>query len=179
MFWDLHMAIQDAMSWDNAYLHEFIISDPHMQPDLKIGIPIDDGFLEPEEEADLGWMCDLSSLFIDIGDKAINYYDFGDGWACDVILEGVFFASKKVKYPRCVAGERAVPPEDCGGIGGYYNLLDVLADPTHEEHKHLLQWLKGTRPRKGLYEPDVFEPEKVKFRNAQKMLDIMLEEDEV
>ncbi len=178
-FWDLHMAIQDVMSWDNAHLHEFIISDPHMQHDLKIGIPIEDGFTDPEEEPDPGWMCELSSVFIDIGEKASYNYDFGDGWECVVILEGIFLAPKKVKYPRCVAGERAAPPEDCGGVGGYYDLLDVLSDPTHEEHRDLLRWLKGTRPRKGLYEPEVFEPEKVKFRNAQKMLDIMLEEDEL
>lgn len=177
-FWDLHMAIQDVMSWDNAHLHEFIISDSHMKHDLKIGIPIEDGFTDPEEEPDPAWMCELSSVFIDIGDKVTYHYDFGDGWECDVILEGSFLAPKKVKFPRCVAGERAAPPEDCGGIRGYYDLLDVLADPTHDEHKDILRWLKGTRPRKGLYEPDVFEPETVKFRNSQKMLDIMLEEDE-
>ena len=175
-FWDLHMAIQDVMSWDNAHLHEFIISDPHMKHDLVIGIPIDDRFMDPEEQPDPAWMCELSSVFIDIGEKAIYRYDFGDGWECDVILEGMFLSPKKVKYPRCVAGERAAPPEDCGGVGGYYGLLEVLADPNDEEHKDILRWLKGTRPRKGPYEPEVFEPDKVKFRNALKMLDIMLEE---
>lgn len=177
-FWDLHMAIQDAMSWDNAHLHEFIISDVHMQHDLKIGIPIEDGFTDPEEEPDPAWMCELSSVFIDIGEKATYHYDFGDGWECDVILEGMFLAPKKVKFPRCVAGERAAPPEDCGGVGGYYALLDVLVDPTHDEHRDILRWLKGTRHRKGSYEPEIFEPEKVKFRNAQKMLDIMLEDND-
>ena len=175
-FWDLHMAIQDVMSWDNAHLHEFIISDPHMKHDLVIGVPIDDRFMDPGEQPDPAWMRELSSVFIDIGEKATYRYDFGDGWECDVILEGMFLSPKKVKYPRCVAGERAAPPENCGGVGGYYGLLEVLADPNDEEHKDILRWLKGTRPRKGPYEPEVFESDKVKFHNAQKMLEIMLEE---
>lgn len=177
-FWDLHMAIQDVMSWDNAHLHEFIISDQRMKPNLKIDVRTGDGFTDPEEEPDTLWMRELSSVFIDVGRKATYYYDFGDGWECDVILEGNFLAPKKVKFPRCVAGERAAPPEDCGGVGGYYGLLEVLADPNNEEHKDLLRWLKGTRPRKEPYEPEIFEPEKVKFRNAQKMLDSMLEDDD-
>jgi hypothetical protein len=175
-FWDLHMAIQDVMSWDNAHLHEFIISDPHTKHDLVIGISIDDRFMDPGEQPDPAWMRELSSVFIDIGEKATYRYDFGDGWECDVILEGMFLSPKKVKYPRCVAGERAAPPENCGGVGGYYGLLEVLADPNDEEHKDILRWLKGTRPRKDPYEPEVFEPDKVKFHNAQKMLEIMLEE---
>lgn len=177
-FWDLHMAIQDVMSWDNAHLHEFIISDLNMQYDLKIGIPVEDGFTDPEEEPDPSWMCELSSIFTDVGEKVTYLYDFGDGWECDVIVEGIFLAPKKVKFPRCIAGERAAPPEDCGGVGGYYSLLDVLANPNDGEYKDLLQWLKGARPRKGSYEPEIFEPEKVKFKNAQKMLDSLLEEDE-
>lgn len=177
-FWDLHIAIQDAMSWDNAHLHEFVISDPHMKHDLVIGIPVEDEFMDPEEQPDPAWMCELSSVFINIGEKATYRYDFGDGWECDVILEGMFLSPKKVKYPRCVAGERAAPPEDCGGVVGYYDLLDVLGDPTHEEHKDLLRWLKRTQPRRGVYEPDVFDPSNVKFKNAQKMLEMMLEDDD-
>jgi len=69
---------------------------------------------------------------------------------------------KKQKYPKCIGGERVCPPEDCGGVGGYYDLLEIIADPNHEEHKNMITWLGGK------YDPEEFALEKMKFDNPKK-----------
>jgi len=68
-------------------------------------------------------------------------YDFGDGWKHEVRLQQVFAAKAGVEYPVCVAGESAAPPDDCGGTGGYWRLLQALGDPTHEGHTRATEWL--------------------------------------
>ena len=84
-------------------------------------------------------------------------YDFGDGWEHEVLFEGNPAVDPKAKYPLCAEGERACPPEDCGGVYGYENLLTVIQDPTHEEYESMLEWLGGR------YDPDRFDPKRVKF----------------
>jgi hypothetical protein len=75
-------------------------------------------------------------------EAGIRYtYDFGDDWEHDILVEKVFDRDEAASYPRCTAGQRATPPEDCGGIWGYHNLTDVLTDPTHPEHEDTLEWL--------------------------------------
>ena len=93
----------------------------------------------------------LSDVAASAGDKIRYTYDFGDGWEHDLIVEDVLPAEPGAAYPRCTAGRRACPPEDCGGMWGYQYLLEVLADPGHEEHADRLEWL-------GLDSPDQFDP---------------------
>lgn len=76
-------------------------------------------------------------------------YDFGDGWEHDIEVEQVLSAT--VARPRCLAGRRACPPEDCGGPNGYTDLLDALADPDHPDHMELTEWLGGP------FDPDEFD----------------------
>ncbi|MBN6051068.1 plasmid pRiA4b ORF-3 family protein, partial [Nonomuraea sp. RK-328] len=78
-------------------------------------------------------------------------YDFGDDWEHTILAEAVTPAKPGIPYPRCLTGRRACPPEDCGGIWGYDYLLEILADPTHEEHEDRLEWL-------GLDSADQFDP---------------------
>ncbi len=81
-------------------------------------------------------------------------YDFGDGWKHEIAVERHGPPEKGVKYPRCLAGERACPPEDCGGPSGYMDLLAAIADPEHERHDEYMEWC-------GSLNPAAFECERV------------------
>lgn len=70
-------------------------------------------------------------------------YDFGDGWEHQILLEKLLPFDDAQALPICVKGKRACPPEDCGGIFGYADLLRTLADPTDPEHQEMLEWLGG------------------------------------
>ena len=142
-FWDLHVAIQDAMGWWDYHLHAFRVADPsHGEEDL-IGIPDEDRFVGDPEYLP-GWTVPIDKAFAKPGDSASYEYDFGDGWEHEIVLEMITPREPKVRYPRCLAGERACPPEDCGGPWGYENMLKILADPRHEEHDETLTWVGGS-----------------------------------
>jgi pRiA4b ORF-3-like protein len=68
-------------------------------------------------------------------------YDFGDDWQHSIAVEKVLASQPGLKYPVCTGGKRHGPPEDCGGIGGFYSLRDALADPEHDAHEDQLEWL--------------------------------------
>ncbi|GLW98060.1 plasmid pRiA4b ORF-3 family protein [Microtetraspora sp. NBRC 16547] len=85
------------------------------------------------------------------GDRLSYTYDFGDDWEHTIVVEAVTTPEPGIAYPRCLTGRRACPPEDCGGIWGYNYLLEILADPKHEEHEDRLEWL-------GLDSADQFHP---------------------
>lgn len=67
-------------------------------------------------------------------------YDFGDSWQHEVVLEEVTESQPGIKYPRCVDGQRACPPEDVGGVWGFIDFLDAIANPDHSEHEDMLEW---------------------------------------
>ena len=160
-FWDLHVAIQDSMGWLDCHLHCFHIADSQSGAVVEIGIPDQDLF-DDQEPCLPGWEVPVSAYLVSPGDSALYAYDFGDGWEHTVTLEAIVDRTPRKRYPACIAGERACPPEDCGGIPGYENLLRVIRDPSDEEHEETLQWL-GRR-----FEPDVFVASTVKFDNPQK-----------
>ena len=160
-FWDLHVAIQDAMGWLDYHLHLFTIRRKHAHSEALIGIPNDDFFDEGPEFLP-GWDIPMSAYFNDLGVAAKYEYDFGDSWHHEVLLEGYLVRKKGEEYPQCISGARACPPEDCGGVPGYYRLLEIIGDPTHEEHEDMNTWLGGS------YDPEAFDPQKVKFDNPKK-----------
>lgn len=134
-FYELHVAIQDAMGWFDCHLHQFEMKHPQTGEKISIGkIPEDDyGFgrgpeVIPEERAK------ISTYFANVNDKALYEYDFGDGWEHEIVFQRIIPSKPNVDYPRCVAGKRACPPEDCGGTYGYEELLEILADPNHQEY---------------------------------------------
>ena len=116
-FWDLHVAIQDAMGWIDYHLHEFKIVDPLICMKMRIGIP-DDEF-ERYRDILAGWRQRIARWFSMENSVAYYIYDFGDGWEHQVRLERILPRREGVVYPVCIAGKRACPPEDCGGVRGY------------------------------------------------------------
>lgn len=160
-FWDLHVAIQDAMGWLDSHLHAFRIGDRRTHAEIEIGIPDPDGF-EGDPERLPGWRVPVMEYLAEAGDRAQYDYDFGDGWEHDLLLEELTPRQAKTKYPRCLAGSRACPPEDCGGPGGYAQLLETLANPADPEHESMLEWLGGP------FDPEAFDPREVRFDNPMK-----------
>lgn len=154
-FWDLHVAIQDAMGWLDYHLHAFRIEDPETGERIEIGIPdedFDDGIPTLP-----GWEIQVRSYLNEPGQTVDYEYDFGDGWNHQVLLKEIVPRESDTAKPICVAGERACPPEDCGGILGYQTVLEAISDPTHEEHDDILRWLGGT------FDPECFDAATVKF----------------
>jgi hypothetical protein len=88
-------------------------------------------------------------------DKIVYEYDFGDGWEHDVLLEKILPADEKFKSPVCLAGKMACPPEDCGGVWGYADLIEILKNPKHEEYDSYMDWLGGE------FDPGHFDKEAV------------------
>ena len=80
-------------------------------------------------------------------------YDFGDGWEHELAIEKTLPAEAEKSYPACIAGKRACPPEDCGGVWGYQELLEILADPAHPERAERIEWLGDE------FDPDDFSVE--------------------
>ena len=137
----LHTVIQRAMGWRDAHLHEFIIRD------VRYGEPEPDEphyEVEPERNFSLREVAPLAGLRFEY------VYDLGDGWLHDVLVERIDEAPEPLLSPVCLAGERACPPEDCGGFPGYAELLEILRDPDHPEHEERLGWL-GRR-----FDPEAF-----------------------
>lgn len=159
-FWDLHVAIQDSMGWLDYHLHQFTIKRLHAQKTVAIGIPDDDFVLE-ESEILPGWETDVNLYFTDLGITALYLYDFGDNWEHEVILEGLLIKDKGLIYPHCLDGENACPPEDCGGVDGYFNFLESIMIPDHDEHKEMEEWIGGK------FDPKNFNPKNVKFDNPK------------
>jgi hypothetical protein len=77
----------------------------------------------------------------DVGSKMRWDYDFGDGWEHDVVVEAIADRDPALRYPHCVGGRRACPPDDCGGPYGYAEMLDALGDPGHSRYEEIAEWL--------------------------------------
>src|SRR5260370_6034266 len=140
----LHNVLQVAMGWEDCHLHEFRIGQK------RFGTPDPDDRLMGIEPVSNERTVPLSSVLGRVGAKATYTYDFGDGWEHGMVLEKRLPADPNLTYPQCTGGQRACPPEDCGGVGGFYNLLDIIGDPNHEEHEEMLEWVGDD------FDPDAF-----------------------
>ncbi len=139
----LHEHIQTAMGWTNSHLHQFQIEGQcYGDPEL-----LDDGFDAIDSTRT------MISQVVPTDGKSFKFryeYDFGDCWVHEIFFEGCPSAEPKAKYPLCVEGARACPPEDVGGLPGYAGFLETLADPKHEQHEELLEW-------SGPFDPELFD----------------------
>jgi len=162
-FFELHLAIQGAMGWQDSHLHTFRIFGKGKRP-ISIEFPSPDNegdYLDERKEKIADYLSEKM--------KQCQYeYDFGDGWEHTVLLEKEVELDPKEKYPKCVDGQNACPPEDCGGIGGYYGLTEILKDPCHEEHEEMLEWLGIDDPKE--FDPTTFDPDDAFFENPRKRL---------
>lgn len=165
-FWDLHVAIQDAMGWYDCHLHHFRTIGVNPRDWQYIGIPFDE---DDEERLLEGWEENISAWFDLKKKKAMIYeYDFGDGWQHRVELEKILPREPSAQYPICIGGKRSCPPEDCGGIGGYENLLEIIDDPSNEEHKEIMEWLGNG------FDPEEFDAQDVDFSSSKARLKELL-----
>ncbi len=156
------------MGWLDCHLHAFRFGKSQF-PSWEIGIPHDEDFSDTKVLP--GWDIPVKERFT-VGTSCTYEYDFGDGWDHELTLEGIMLAEKGRRYPVCVDGEQACPPEDCGGIPGYYRLLDVLRGPKEEDYEDLAGWVGPD------YRPDYFDPAGVKFDNPSKRWDVAFNADE-
>jgi len=151
----LHEYIQAAMGWRNCHLHHF-----------RIGKQLyGDPMLLAESFEELNYEDSTTTLLSDIlpnSSKRFRFvyeYDFGDSWDHEVLFEGSPKVEADRKYPLCIEGERASPPEDIGGVHGYAHFLDVIQDDSHEQNKDMLDWVGGA-----------FDPESFSAATATKKM---------
>ena len=125
----LHEVVQDAMGWEHAHLHEFDVDG------ARFGLP------DPEWDAAVADESKVTlSGLLETGGQVNYWYDFGDDWRHRLVVEEVTAPEAGVRYPRCVAGQGACPPEDVGGVFGFEGFVEALADPAHPEHADRVEW---------------------------------------
>jgi hypothetical protein len=147
----LHDVIQEVMGWTDSHLHDF------QWREKRFGMP--------DPEFDWDRVIDevtvtLKELGLPVKDRLKYMYDFGDGWEHVLTVEKILEAGEH-QAPVCLKGARSCPPEDCGGIWGYANLLEILKDPTHKEYEEWKTWL-----------PEDFDPEQFNLAEVNSGLSV-------
>lgn len=158
-FHELHCVVQLAMGWYNCHLYQFILGDRHE-------------FMTLPSEFD--WQTPIDSRTVLVGDyladngeKIAYEYDFGDGWMHEIKVRNVLDADPALSYPRLVAGERACPPEDCGGPWGFAELVEAMKKPRTKAYRELVEWLGEP------FDPEAFDAEEVnryRFKDFKKQV---------
>jgi len=147
----LHVVIQEVMGWTDSHLHQY------RQKDVYYVAEIDELDFDPfsKYRTLLEKKYKLSQVLVKPKDKIIYEYDFGDGWEHVLVLEKVLDGEQKIKTPVCLGGARACPPDDCGGMPGYYDILEILKNPDDPEYADTLDWLGEG------FDPDAFDVEAI------------------
>lgn len=141
-----HHIIQIVMGWENYHLYEFIAKEQRFMPG-----DIDGEALEPSEYR-------LSEIVTRKGEVMQYYYDMGDNWEHKLKLEDAMFVPPDPKrHIGCLEGVRACPPEDTGGIPGYYRFCEVMADPGHEDYEDLSGWYREVYGTDKPYDSECFD----------------------
>jgi hypothetical protein len=144
----LHESIQTAMGWTNSHLHHFRIDGTYYGDPMLVG----------EDSMDLVYRDSTNTCLSEIllrRDERFDFeyeYDFGDSWQHEVLFEGRLTGEPGKRYPLCLEGARACPPEDVGGVWGYADFMEAIADPENEEHEEYLEWAGGK------FDPESFSP---------------------
>lgn len=146
---DFHKVIQTTMGWTNSHLHQFIKDNTYYLLRMK-----DDEFWDDIDNVDYRKMK-VSDLLAFEKEKIIYEYDFGDSWYHDIVLEKILPFNKEQPLPLCIKGKMNCPPEDCGGVWGYMQMLEILSQPDHQEYKSYLGWL-GDK-----FDPEYFDQDEI------------------
>jgi len=161
----MHEVIQMVMGWTDSHLHQFLLRDKALKPNPeeiarwvqqgawdeafafrmrgeRVFVPKttpfgDDIELEGEDED----AVTLAEVCPKVKSKVVYEYDFGDGWEHIIEVQKVTEPEPGMEYPVCLAGKNACPPDDCGGVWCYYEMLKALQDPSHESHDEYIEWL--------------------------------------
>jgi hypothetical protein len=151
---DFHKVIQSSMGWTNSHLHLFTKNEVCYSEKTP-------GDYTWEEMGHVDYRgMKISDLLTNEEERILYEYDFGDGWKHDIILEKILSGEEnELVKPICLAGKMNCPPEDCGGIRGYLNMLEILKDPDHEEYESFKVWLGGR-----------FDPERFNLNKVNKLL---------
>ncbi len=138
-FDDLHYVIQCVMNWENAHLYQFNLGRPYSSDSIKLKDEEDDFFFPNRYKQYDAEETYLSYFFNGFTKKMTYTYDFGDDWTH--IITVLKKSEEEVLYPKCIKGENAAPIEDCGGIWGFYEILEAIDKKRKTaEDKEMLEW---------------------------------------
>ena len=144
----LHDIVQIVMGWFDSHLWEFTIDKRRYGPPMN-----EDWGTEPRSDAAKVRLRDVLKPH----ETILNYlYDFGDFWEHRITVTNVRIGEADVSYPRYIAGEHNAPPEDCGGIPGFYVILEALADRQHPDHAEAAEWFNE-------YDPETIDELPIKY----------------
>jgi len=150
----LHNILQEVMGWEDYHLHRFVIKGEDYSVISREADMLGHDFIDEKK-------VKLCSVIPGEKFKFTYEYDFGDSWGHTILVEKIFLPKEELKGPVCLKGKRSAPPEDCGGVGGYYHLQKALRDPKHPEHEYLLEWAGDE------YDPEHFDADMVNERLAK------------
>ncbi|HEX7615223.1 MAG TPA: plasmid pRiA4b ORF-3 family protein [Thermoanaerobaculia bacterium] len=151
-FHGLHRALQCAFGWKNYHLYEFLVGRQ------RVAAPDPD---RSERPAPLDpRKTRLAELLLPDTRRFAYVYDFGDDWIHDIEVEKRLPKDPTARYPVCLGGARACPPEDSGGPHGYDHFLEAWGDPQHEDHEDMRRWADSR-----------FDPERFDLKAVNKVLE--------
>lgn len=127
----LHHIIQVTMGWTDSHLHQFVIQG------VEYGQPMPEYDFNVRDER----AAKLNQLVSGEKFKFFYTYDMGDSWDHEILVEQVLPREADKRYPSCLTGKRACPPEDCGGVWGYAEFVAAIQDPNHPDHEQMLEWV--------------------------------------
>ncbi|MDI6853866.1 MAG: plasmid pRiA4b ORF-3 family protein [Deltaproteobacteria bacterium] len=146
----LHKILQIAMGWTDTHLHSFKIGETHYEePDPDIDPEFSPYDKKNEKKFKLQEVAGREKM------KFLYEYDFGDGWEHEILVEKILPMTDETRHPVCLKGAKACPPEDIGGIWGYYKFLEIMQNPEHPEHENMMEWVGGH------FDPDEFDLDEI------------------
>lgn len=151
----LHQVLQISMGWTSSHMHQFIFKKQHY------GYPDRDGEVNFGLKTFDDTKVRLEQVVTDKGQCLIYEYDLGDSWEHFLMVEKVIPFDEVRASVLCLAGARACPPEDVGGIGGYEDFLEAIRNPGHPDHKDMLRWIGG------VFDPEAFDINQVNRKLQQ------------